>query len=63
MTICRIVFKNKNGWNGGYYSADTREELEAWAEKKAKGREYAVQDVEDTNLLHVIHYNAAKSIY
>lgn len=46
MMMARIIFKNKNGWSTcgpAFRKAETLEDLQKFAEKKAKGREFQIQ--------------------
>ena len=50
--VARIVFKNKSGWRTGkhVWFRGTKESLEAYAKREAKGREYAIQELKPENI-------------
>lgn len=46
MLVARIIFKSSRGWSTdgrAYRKAETVEELQQFAEKKANGREYIIK--------------------
>ena len=48
--VARIIFRNKNDWSTGkhaFHKADTFDAFDAWAKRKAKGREYRIQIMSD----------------
>lgn len=58
MVFARIVYKTKSGWRTGkhvYYCSSSRDEMEEFAKKNAKGREYRVQtDFERSHIERMI---------
>ena len=52
--VARIVFKNKSGWSTGKHAfhKGTEKALNEWAIKKARGREFQVQILDEENALH-----------